>query len=286
MEHRPGLAALVPEAGQRTLVMGVLNVTPDSFSDGGQHADPESAAAWARQMVADGADIIDVGGESTRPGAEPVPAEEELRRILPVIRRIHDTCPVPISVDTYKASVAAAAVEAGARIINDIGGLTLDPGIADVAARTGAFLVVMHIRGTPQTMQQNIQYGDVVAEIIAFLRRQLQAAEDAGVPRERLIADPGIGFGKTAQHNLEILRRLAEFSVLGVPILVGTSRKGFIGQVLGLPVDQRLEGTAATVAAAILNGAAIVRVHDVAPMVRVARMTDAILGRWHPPSPP
>lgn len=284
METPRGLTALVPAADRRTLVMGVLNITPDSFSDGGQFLDPAAAVAQARQMMADGADIIDIGGESTRPGADPVPAAEEMRRILPVIRSLREAGLGPISVDTYKAEVAAAAVDAGAVIINDIGGLTLDPDVATVAARTGAYLVVMHLRGTPRTMQQHTDYDDVVAEVIAFLRRQLQRAQEAGVPPDHLIADPGIGisFGKTASQNLEILRRLSEFAVLQVPILVGTSRKGFIGRVLGLPVDQRLEGTAATVAAAILHGAAIVRVHDVLPMVRVARMTDAILGRWQP----
>ncbi len=271
------LAGLVPGAGQRTLVMGILNVTPDSFSDGGQFAGTEHALAHARRMLNEGADIIDVGGESTRPGAEPVPAEEEMRRVLPVIERLHALCPAPISVDTCKAAVARAAVAAGARIINDIGGLTLDPEIARVAADTGATLILMHIRGTPRTMQQEIHYDDVVADIVAFLRRQVQVAVDAGVPRERLIVDPGIGFGKRVEHNLEILRRLRELTALGLPILIGTSRKRFIGEVLGgLPPEQRVEGTAATVAVSILNGASIVRVHDVLPMVRVARMTDAI----------
>lgn len=274
------LSDLVSGAERRTLVMGILNVTPDSFSDGGRFAGPDAALARARQMLEEGADIIDVGGESTRPGAEPLPADEELRRILPVIEGVRSFSSAPISVDTYKATVARSAVQAGARIINDISGLTMDPEIARVAAETGATLVVMHILGTPQTMQQQIHYEDVVADISAFLRRQLALAEAAGVPRERLVADPGIGFGKTVAHNLEILRRLREFQALGVPILIGTSRKGFIGKVLGLPVDQRVEGTAATVAAAILNGAAVVRVHDVLPMVRVARMTDAIMRGW------
>lgn len=274
------LSDLVPGAERRTLVMGILNVTPDSFSDGGRFAGADAAVARARQMLEEGADIIDIGGESTRPGAEPLPADEELRRILPVIEGVRSFSSAPISVDTYKATVARSAVQAGARIINDISGLTMDPEVARVAAETGATLVVMHILGTPQTMQQQIHYGDVVDDILAFLRRQIALAEAAGVPRERLVADPGIGFGKTVAHNLEILRRLREFEALGVPVLIGTSRKGFIGKVLGLPVDQRVEGTAATVAAAILNGAAIVRVHDVLPMVRVARMTDAIMRGW------
>ncbi|HHX39422.1 MAG TPA: dihydropteroate synthase [Armatimonadetes bacterium] len=275
-----GLARLVPEAARRTLVMGILNVTPDSFSDGGQHAGVEAALAHARRLLDEGADIIDVGGESTRPGADAVSAEEELRRVVPVIEGIRGFSQVPLSVDTTKAVVARAAVQAGAQMINDVSGLTADPEMAAVAALTGAYVVIMHTLGTPKTMQQQICYTDVVDDIIAFLRRQLQVAVAAGVPRERIIVDPGIGFGKTVGHNLEILRRLREFLVLERPILMGTSRKSFIGRVLDLPVDQRLEGTAATVALSIANGAAIVRVHDVLPMVRVARMTDAVLGMW------
>jgi dihydropteroate synthase len=269
-----GLARLVPEAARRTLVMGILNVTPDSFSDGGQHAGVEAALAHARRL------LDDVGGESTRPGADAVSAEEELRRVVPVIEGIRGFSQVPLSVDTTKAVVARAAVQAGAQMINDVSGLTADPEMAAVAALTGAYVVIMHTLGTPKTMQQQICYTDVVDDIIAFLRRQLQVAVAAGVPRERIIVDPGIGFGKTVGHNLEILRRLREFLVLERPILMGTSRKSFIGRVLDLPVDQRLEGTAATVALSIANGAAIVRVHDVLPMVRVARMTDAVLGMW------
>ena len=257
--------------------MGILNVTPDSFSDGGQFAGTEHALAHARRMLNEGADIIDVGGESTRPGAEPVPAEEEMRRVLPVIERLHALCPAPISVDTCKAAVAGAAGAGRGGLINANGGRPRDREIARVAADRGATLILMHIRGTPRTMQQEIHYDDVVADIVAFLRRQVQVAVDAGVPRERLIVDPGIGFGKRVEHNLEILRRLRELTALGLPILIGTSRKRFIGEVLGgLPPEQRVEGTAATVAVSILNGASIVRVHDVLPMVRVARMTDAI----------
>lgn len=277
-----GLARLVPEAARRTLVMGILNVTPDSFSDGGQHASVETALAHARRLLDEGADIIDVGGESTRPGADPVAAEEELRRVIPVIEGIRRFSQVPISVDTTKAVVARAAVQAGAQVINDVSGLAADPEIATVAASTGAYVVIMHTLGPPKTMQLQIRYSDVVADIITFLRRQIEVAVAAGIPRERIIIDPGIGFsfGKTVGHNLEILRRLREFLVLEQPILMGTSRKSFIGRVLDLPVDQRLEGTAATVALSIANGAAIVRVHDVLQMVRVARMTDAVLGRW------
>ncbi|MBI3947884.1 MAG: dihydropteroate synthase [Armatimonadetes bacterium] len=285
LESRAGLAELVPGGDRRTLVMGVLNITPDSFSDGGQFIEARAALAHARRMVSEGADIIDVGGESTRPGAEPVSAEEEIRRVVPIIRGIREFSDVAISIDTYKEPVARAALAAGARIVNDISGLTLDPRLAVAVAQSDAWLVLMHILGSPRTMQQEIRYDNVVGDISAFLRRQMAAAVAAGVPRGRLIADPGIGFGKTAQHNLEILRRLREFAALGVPILVGPSRKSFIGKVLGLPSDQRIEGTAAAVAAAILNGAAIVRVHDVLPMVRVARMADAILGRWQEPPP-
>ena len=200
--------------------------------------------------------------------------------MIPVIEGIRRFSQVPISVDTTKAVVARAAVQAGAQVINDVSGLAADPEIATVAASTGAYVVIMHTLGPPKTMQLQIRYSDVVADIITFLRRQIEVAVAAGIPRERIIIDPGIGFGKTVGHNLEILRRLREFLVLEQPILMGTSRKSFIGRVLDLPVDQRLEGTAATVALSIANGAAIVRVHDVLPMVRVARMTDAVLGRW------
>ena len=265
------------EIGRRTLIMGILNVTPDSFSDGGLYASVESAVEHAERMVSEGADIIDVGGESTRPGAESVPAEDEIRRILPVIEKLTKITKIPISIDTYKSSVARRALEAGACIINDISALRGDPDMAYVAAEAGVSVALMHMKGTPKDMQVNPHYDDPINEITSFFRERIQAAVDAGISPDQIIIDPGIGFGKTAEHNLEIIRRLREFKSLGKPILIGTSRKSFIGKVLDLPVDDRLEGTAATVAVSICNGADIVRVHDVKEMLRVARMTDAIM---------
>jgi dihydropteroate synthase len=262
---------------QRTVIMGILNVTPDSFYDGGRYARAEAAVQHALQMVQDGADIVDIGGESTRPGSQPVPEEEELRRVLPVIEAVRGQVDVPISIDTTKSRVAERALQAGACMVNDISGLGFDPRMAEVVARHGALCCVMHIQGTPQTMQQNPQYEDVVRDISRYFEERLALAERAGIPRENIWLDPGIGFGKTVEHNLEILRRLREFTAFGLPILIGTSRKSFIGKILGdLPPEERLEGTAATVAIAIMNGANAVRVHDVREMVRVARMTDAV----------
>lgn len=258
--------------------MGVLNVTPDSFYDGGRYAERESAVRRALQMVEEGADIIDIGGESTRPGSQPVSEEEELRRVLPVIEAVRARVDVPISIDTTKSRVAQRALQAGACMVNDISGLGFDPRMAEVVAQAGALCCLMHIQGTPQTMQKNPQYTDVVRDISAYFEERLALAERAGIPRQNVWLDPGIGFGKTVEHNLQILRRLREFTVFGLPILIGTSRKSFIGKVLGdLPPEDRLEGTAATVAVAILNGANAVRVHDVQAMVRVARMVDAVL---------
>jgi len=260
--------------------MGILNVTPDSFYDGGRYARAEAAVQHALQMVQDGADIVDIGGESTRPGSQPVPEEEELRRVLPVIEAVRGQVDVPISIDTTKSRVAERALQAGACMVNDISGLGFDPRMAEVVARHGALCCVMHIQGTPQTMQQNPQYEDVVRDISRYFEERLALAERAGILRENIWLDPGIGFGKTVEHNLEILRRLREFTAFGLPILIGTSRKSFIGKILGdLPPEERLEGTAATVAIAIMNGANAVRVHDVREMVRVARMTDAVCRR-------
>lgn len=258
--------------GSKTLVMGILNVTPDSFSDQVRLRDPGLALERAAAMVEDGADIIDLGGESTRPGYVPVAQEEELARIMPVLKRLVAELPVPISVDTTKAAVARAALEAGAHIINDQRGLQGDPEMAGLAAEYGAPVIVMH-------NQQGTAYRDLTGDIVAYFQVSLQLARQAGLARQKLIIDPGFGFGKTPAQNLEVLRRLKELRCLGLPILVGTSRKGTIGKVLNLPVDQRLEGTAATVAAAIMNGADLVRVHDVKEMSRVARMTDAIVGK-------
>lgn len=251
-------------------------MTPDSFSDGGVFLDPGRAVEHAHRMVEEGADLIDIGGESTRPGAESVSPQEELRRVLPPLRRLLRELPVPISVDTYKAEVAAAVLAEGADLINDISGLTFDPRVASIVAEAGAGLVLMHIKGTPRTMQEHPVYQDLVGEILAHLRRGIEQAEAAGVHPEAIVVDPGLGFGKTVGHTLEILRSLSTLQVLGKPILVGPSRKSFIGKVLGLPVEERLEGGAAAVAIAIWQGASLVRVHDVQAMVRVARMTDAI----------
>ena len=265
--------------------MGILNVTPDSFSDANVYLDPEAALRRGLKMVEEGADIVDVGGESTRPGAPEVPADEELRRVLPVIRALAARTDVPISIDTRKAVVARAAVEAGAQIINDVSGLAFDPAMAETAARLGVPVVVMHMRGTPATMQSMTHYDDVVADSARELKAALQHALAAGIRPENLIIDPGIGFAKTAEQNLALLRDLARWRRLAtppelgpLPLLVGTSRKSFIGRVLGdLPVHERLEGTAATVALAIAAGADIVRVHDVRAMARVAAMADAIV---------
>lgn len=263
--------------GDRTYVMGILNVTPDSFSDGGLYQSVELAVRRAREMVGQGADIVDIGGESTRPGAQPVSLKEELGRVLPVIEELARVIDVPISVDTMKAEVARRALEAGAHIINDVSGLHADPGVARVVADYGAAVVIMHMKGTPGTMQHNPTYECVVSEIGSYLKRAVEGAVEAGIARDRIIVDPGIGFGKTTEHNLTILRRLREFKALGQPLLVGTSRKSLIGNVLNLPANERLEGTAATVAASIMNGADIIRVHDVKEMKRVAVMTDAIV---------
>jgi len=260
----------------RTQIMGVLNVTPDSFSDGGWYLDPDRAVEYAHQMIEEGADLIDVGGESTRPGAEPVSVEEELRRILPPVKQLVKKLSVPISVDTYKADVAAVVLGEGVDLINDVSALGFDPRLASVVAEAGAGLVLMHMRGTPRTMQEDPRYIDVVAEVRDYLRERILLAEARGVHPEAIVVDPGIGFAKHAKHNLVLLKRLTEFHVLKKPLLIGPSRKSFIGGVLDLPVEERLEGTAAAVAAAIWQGAHIVRVHDVRAIVRVARMADAI----------
>ena len=262
--------------GVHTHVMGILNVTPDSFSDGGCYLGTEQAVAPAELMAEEGATLIDIGGESSRPGASPVSDNEGLARILPVIRAIADTVDVLLSIDTYKAEVARRAVEAGAHLINDITALRGDTAMAAVIAEMGAGLILMHMKGTPRTMQQAPQYDDVVCEVCTSLQESVQIAETQGIAADRIIIDPGIGFGKTTEHNLELLKRLAEFRRLDKPLLIGTSRKSFIGNILGLPVTERVEGTAATVCWAITHGADIVRVHDVKANVRAAQMTDAL----------
>lgn len=263
--------------GERTYVMGIINVTPDSFSGDGLAGNVEAALAQAKRFIAEGADILDVGGESTRPGSTSVSVEEELRRVIPVIEQIAAAVSVPISVDTYKVEVARCAIAAGADVINDVWGLKHDPELAALAAKEGVPIILMH-------NQVGTEYSDLVPEVVASLRTSVKAAIRAGVPEENIIIDPGIGFGKTKDHNLEIMKRLREFKSLGRPILLGASRKSTIGYVLDLPADQRVEGTAATVAIGIANGADIVRVHDVKEMVRVARMSDAIV-RWKQPVP-
>jgi dihydropteroate synthase len=255
--------------GQRTYVMGVVNVAPDSFSGDGLSS-VDDAVAQARRFVAEGADIIDVGGESTRPDFTPISIEEELGRVLPVIERLANEMPAPVSIDTYKSAVARDAVAAGARMINDVWGLTRDPELAQVAADSGIPLVITQ-------NQRDASFHHFFPELVADLERSLQLALKAGVEWSNIIVDPGVGFGKTVEQNLEIVRRLAELKSLGRPILLGTSRKSFIGLVLDLPVDQRLEGTAASIAIGIANGADMVRVHDIGQMVRVVRMSDAII---------
>jgi len=265
------------EVGKRTLIMGVLNLTPDSFSDGGLFKDVDSAVAHATRMLQEGADIVDVGGESTRPGAEPVSAEEELGRVEPVLRRLLEEVNAPVSIDTHKASVAERCLEMGAHIVNDVTALRGDERMVEVVKQYEAPVVLMHMKGTPRTMQVNPVYADVVAEIKKFLGERMAFAEGRGVSREMLILDPGMGFGKTTQHNLEIVRRLWELRELGCPVLVGPSRKSFIGDVLGLPVHERLDGTIATVVLCIVSGGDIVRVHDVKRVARAARLADAVL---------
>jgi dihydropteroate synthase len=260
---------------ERTLIMGILNVTPDSFSDGGKFLAFDSAVGHALRMAEDGADIIDVGGLSTRPGSEPMSEEEEAQRAIPVIEAISNHTDVPVSIDTYRAGVARRALEAGASMINDVSGLGFDPEMADVAAQAGVPVVVMHIKGTPRDMQQNPVYEALIPEIVDYLRGRIRLAAEAGI--EQVIIDPGIGFGKTFDHNLEIIHNLHEFTLMGKPVLVGPSRKAFLGKILGdVPSAERVEGTAAAVSACILNGANIVRVHDVKEMVKVARVADAI----------
>lgn len=258
--------------GERTLVMGILNVTPDSFSDGGLFFDPGKAVEHALQIVEEGADIIDLGGESTRPGHIPVKPEEELKRVIPVLEKIRARVPVPVSIDTSKAEVARQALEAGAHIVNDQWAFHADPRMPAIVARYGAAVIFMH-------NQRGMEYKDMMGEMIHYFRESMAKAEQAGIEREKIIIDPGIGFGKTVEQNLETMRRLPELACLGQPLLVGTSRKSMIGKTLDLPVDQRLEGTAATVALSIAGGADIVRVHDVKEMVRVVKMTDAIVRR-------
>lgn len=263
--------------GDTTKIMGILNVTGDSFSGDGIYNDPARARERALQMIAEGADIIDIGGESSRPGAAAVSEEEEKKRVIPVVRMLAKTVRAPISVDTYKAGVAAAALGEGASIINDISGLKFDAQMAKVIAREKAACVLMHKKGTPRTMQKDPVYVSLIPEIIGSLKESLSLAYSAGISKEKLIIDPGIGFGKTWIHNLQIIRNLQDFSCLDLPILLGTSRKSFIARIVDLPAQERLLPTIATVVAAVLNGAHIVRVHDVRETFQAVKMTDAII---------
>jgi dihydropteroate synthase len=263
--------------GKRTLIMGVLNVTPDSFSDGGKFLKPRTAIEHSLEMERAGADIVDIGGESTQPGAEPLAVEEELERILPVVRTLCGKLKIPVSIDTQKAAVAQAAISAGAEMVNDVSALRFDKQLAQVVARSGAGIILMHMRGKPRTMQKGPFARDVMGDVILDLKEALRRAREVGIERTQILVDPGIGFGKNYRQNFEILARLLELARLGSPIVVGTSRKAFIGATLGnAPLDERGWGTAATVTASILGGAHIVRVHDVAEMAQVAKIADRI----------
>jgi dihydropteroate synthase len=274
--------------GERTLVMGVLNVTPDSFSDGGRFLDADRAAARALEIERAGADILDIGGESTRPGSGGISAEVELRRILPVLEKLRGRLTIPISIDTSKAEVAEAAADRGAEILNDVTALRADPRLAEIARRRKLPIILMHMRGEPRTMQKMPFARDVMRDVTAGLRRAVALARREEIAKARIVLDPGIGFGKSHAQNYELLARLPELARLGFPLLVGASRKGFIGTTLGgAPEGERAWGTAATVAASILGGAHIVRVHDVAEMAQVARVADAIVNpRLAPPRSP
>ena len=262
---------------RETLVMGIVNVTPDSFSDGGKFFSPEVAINHASKLITQGADIIDIGGESTRPGAEQVSESEELKRVIPVIEKIRTDNPtILISIDTTKASVAKHAIEAGADIINDVSGLSFDNNMIGIVESFNVPVVIMHMKGNPQNMQLNPKYKDIVNEILDFFKMKIKIAIQSGINRSMIILDPGIGFGKTVEHNFELLSRLNEFNVLELPIMIGPSRKSFIGITLDLPPEDRVEGTAAAVSAGVMNGASIVRVHDVKSMKRVVTIIEKV----------
>ena len=260
---------------RRPAVMGILNITPDSFSDGGVFLSPDKAIDQALRMAQEGAAIIDVGGESTRPGARPVSVREEMERVLPVVEALHARLPLPISIDTSKPEVMRAAVAAGAGLINDVRALR-EPGALETAAQLGVPVCLMHMRGEPRTMQDKPEYADVVGEVRDFLKERLDACMSAGIPASRLVVDPGFGFGKTLEHNIELLRGLKKLQSLGVPVLAGLSRKSMIGKALGLPVEQRLHASVALAVMAAQQGARIVRVHDVGPTVEALRMWAAV----------
>jgi dihydropteroate synthase len=274
--NKVGTAGIYLPFEKRPLIMGILNVTPDSFSDGGQYYDRDKAIEHGLAMVEQGADIIDIGGESTRPGAAEVTVEEEIGRVIPIIEKIKASSGVPISIDTRKAEVAESACSAGAVIINDISALRHDAKIAEVAARHGTYLILMHMRGTPATMQTLLDYNDLVGEISAFLDAAANVAQAAGVARSRIIIDPGIGFAKTVEHNFRIIKNIPEFKRLGYPVMIGASRKSFIGKTLNLPADERLEGSLAAAVSAFIYGADIIRAHDVLQTVRALKIAARI----------
>lgn len=265
------------DLSSRTHLMGVLNVTPDSFSDGGRFFKLEEAIKQGLKLAEEGVDIIDIGGESTRPGSEPVTIEEELRRVIPVIEELTKRIKIPISIDTYKSKVAKEALDSGASMVNDISGLRYDPEMKKVIAEYDVPVVLMHIQGTPKNMQENPKYENLLEDIKRYLYQSISIAEKAGIGEDKIIIDPGIGFGKTLEDNLKILKNLREFKSLGKPVMIGVSRKSFIGKILDLPSDERLEGSLASIAVAIMNGANILRVHDVKESKRVAKLVDEIL---------
>ncbi|MFP4176239.1 MAG: dihydropteroate synthase, partial [Candidatus Brocadiia bacterium] len=279
--ERPSFSVDLPsgkvlDSTDRPLIMGILNVTPDSFSDGGEFFRPDLAVEHAEMMEAEGADIIDVGGESTRPGSEPVEVDEEMRRVLPVIEELAAETDVPISVDTQKSDVAREAISCGADMVNDVSGMRADPEMANVVAESEVGCCLMHMQGRPQNMQENPSYEDVVQDVAAWMERRLDCAERHGVDPGRIFLDPGFGFGKTPQHNLELLRRLNAFHDLGCPVMVGTSRKSTLGEILDAGADERLYGSLATVTAAVMSGCHMVRVHDVAPTLDTVLVCEAI----------
>jgi dihydropteroate synthase len=276
-EFKLNFSKRILDLSSRTHLMGILNVTPDSFSDGGEFFQVEDAVKQGVRMAEEGADIIDVGGESTRPESDPVTIEEELSRVIPVIEALSKEIDIPISVDTYKSEVAKKALDAGAEMINEISALRFDPQMKKIAAERQVPIVIMHIKGTPKNMQENPYYDDVIEEIIEYLRESMRLAKDTGIQKENIIIDPGIGFGKRLEDNINILKNLNKFSILDCPILIGPSRKSFIGKLLDLPVEERLEGSLAALTVSIMNGANIVRVHDVEESKRVACLVDTIL---------
>lgn len=271
--------------GHRTWIAGIINVTPDSFSDGNLYLDKDKAIARGLELVSEGSDIIDIGGESTKPGSETISAEEEIRRVIPVISALRQRIDIPISIDTTKSEVAEAALDAGADIINDISSLRFDPRMGPLAAQKDVPVILMHMKGTPKTMQRNPSYENVVLEVMAFLKERLKAAEACGIKKEKLIIDPGIGFGKRLEDNLTLLSNLRALEELNRPIMVGTSRKSFIGKILNVPPQERLEGTIATAILSIVNGAHILRVHDVALVKKAVLVAEAIMNENRPSRP-